>query len=462
MSNFNRTGVMKIHFIGIGGNGMSALAQIHAMAGDEVSGSDRLLDKGVHSLSLWENLRKLGVKFSPQDGSGVNKSLDAVAVSSAIEDDNPDLLKAKELKIKLLHRSELLAENLRGKKTIAVAGTSGKSTVTAMIFEILSAAKKSPSIIMGANSIALRGKGLWGNVYLGKSDIMVVEADESDGSFVNYRPHIGVLLNITKDHKELDVLFDYFRKFKPNCAEFLVNADEENLSEFRNDCATFGINSGQVRAQNVELDGLSCRFNIGGTEFYLPVAGLHNVQNAVAAVAVCLKLGVALKECVDGLKNYKGLLRRFNSVGIHNGIEVIDDFAHNPAKICATLATAHLRGKRVLAFYQPHGYAPVKLLKNELIAAFVQSLKPQDKIWFPEIYYIGGTTEKDVSSKDIVSALKAQNINAVFTEDKKQIAQEIARCANPGDVVVVMGARDPTLSDYVKSIFEAIKKTATA
>ena len=446
----------KLHFVGIGGNGMSALAQIHAMSGDTVTGSDRLLDKGYASLPLWEKLKALGIGLFAQDGNAITKDLDAVIFSSAIEDDNPDSIKTKELGLKTIHRSELLSEHVSSFKTVAVSGTSGKSTVTAMIYEILQRSGCSPSVITGAPIISLQDSGLLGNVSRGKSDILVIEADESDGSLVNYRPDIGLMLNLTKDHKELDILYAYFRKFKANCARFLVNADEKNLSEFAKGSMTFGLEKGDTRAENVRLEPFRCLFTVKGVEFTVPEPGLYNVQNSIAAIAAAVNLGVSLEDCAKSLAKFKGVARRFNSIGTYNGIEVIDDFAHNPAKISAAMSAAHLRGKRVLAFYQPHGYAPVKLLKNELIEAFAASLNAEDIIWFPEIYYIGGTVSKDVSSKDIVGPLRAKGKNANFTASREEIISEIAKSAKPGDVVIVMGARDPTLTDYARLLFNAI------
>ena len=434
---------------------MSALAQLHAMSGDNVSGSDRLLDKGYAGLPLWEKLQKLGISFTSQNGSGVNAGLDALVLSSAIESDNPELARAKELNIPVIHRSEMLADHVAKFKTTAVCGTSGKSTVTAMIYEILARAGKSPSLITGGQLISLQERGLWGNVFKGKSDLLVIEADESDGSLVNYHPEIAVMLNLTKDHKDLETLRGFFKKFRPNCGKFLVNADEPNLAEFEA-TATFGIKSGNLRAEKVELDGFSCRFSAAGENFKVNFPGIHNVQNSLAAIAVCMELGVSPAFCASGLAEFKGVMRRFASVGKRGGVEVIDDFAHNPAKISAVLAAAKLRGKRVLAVWQPHGYAPVKLLKEELIEAFAASLSPEDRLWLPEIYYIGGTAEKDVSSKDIADALSARGINAVFALKRETIIPEIAAAAKPGDVVMVMGARDPTISDYARSILRGL------
>ncbi|NLO92347.1 MAG: UDP-N-acetylmuramate--alanine ligase [Elusimicrobia bacterium] len=453
----------KIHFVGIAGNGMSALAQIHAMSGDIVSGSDRLLDKGFTALPLWPVFKKLNIKLHRQDGSGVTPELNLVVLSSAIEDGNRDWDKAKDLKLPIAHRSELLARHISQYHTVAVSGTCGKSTTAAMIFEILEKAGRSPSIINGAALLSLQERGYAGNIYRGTSNLLVIEADESDGSLTNYHPAIGVFLNLSKDHKELPVLEGYFRQFRANCKKFLVNADEANLAEFRaGGEATFGVAHGSCRAENVELGPSSSSFTVDKVHFTLPHCGMHNVQNAIAAIAACRELDVPLKDCAEGLAGFRGVARRFASMGRVNDIEVIDDFAHNPAKIAAALAAAQLRGKRVLAFYQPHGYAPVKLLMKELVASFSSALRENDMLWMPDIYYIGGTADKTVSSKQLVDAIAANGRKAAYLPSRDDILPRIVETARPGDVIMVMGARDPSITDYARAMLAALKKARTA
>jgi UDP-N-acetylmuramate--alanine ligase len=358
---------MKIHFVGIGGIGMSALAQLHAMAGEEVNGSDRLINKGFTKLPVWEHLKKLGVKIYPQDGSGIDEKTNAVVLTSAIEPDNVEIAKAKQLSIPILHRSDLLAKHVRESWTIAVSGTSGKSTTTAMLFEILRHAGKDPSLLSGGVLLSLQQEGYFGNIYKGKSDMLVIEADESDGTLVNYHPKIGVMLNLAKDHKELDVLKGYFQKFSINCGTFIINEEEKLLKEIAGQYKTFGLKKGGVHARNLKLTGFGSIFTVEGVPFKLNIPGEHNVKNALAAVAAAREAGVDLKIASEALANFKGVYRRFNTIGVINNTEVVDDFAHNPHKCAATLKAAHLRGRRVLAFFQPHDFASVQLLKDEFI-----------------------------------------------------------------------------------------------
>jgi UDP-N-acetylmuramate--alanine ligase len=448
---------MKIHFVGIGGIGMSALAQLHALGGDEVTGSDRLINKGFTKLPVWDALVKLGVKIYPQDASGVDGRTDTVVLTSAIEPDNVEIAKAKQLSIPILHRSDLLARHVKESWTIAISGTSGKSTTTAMLFEILRVAGKEPSLITGGLLLSLQAEGFYGNVYKGKSDILVIEADESDGTLVNYRPKIGVMLNLAKDHKELDVLKGYFKKFSINCDTFIINGEEKPLKEIAGGCKTFGLKTGGTSAGDIKLDGFGSTFTVDGVPFKLHVPGEHNIKNALAAIAAARESGVSLEIASKALANFKGVYRRFNTVGVHNNIEVVDDFAHNPHKVAATLKAAHLRGKRVLAFFQPHAYASVQLLLKEFIEEFSAALKGDDILWLGEIYYAGGSIPSNISSRLIYEGLKNKGANARFLPCRNEAAADIAAAARPGDVVLVLGARDPTLTAFARQISDAVK-----
>ncbi len=444
-----------IHFTGIGGAGMSALAQIHAMDGGPATGSDRDFDRG-RGVALRAKLESLGVRLFPQDGSAVTKATELVVLSTAIETANPEIAAAKELGVPLMHRSEFLARHVLEMRTIAVTGTSGKSTVVAMIFEILEAAGRGPSVITGGSLIALQKRGLTGNAWRGKSNLLVVEADESDGSLVNYKPAVGVFLNLTKDHLEVSALREIFLKFRSNVATALVDSDDPALADMRAD-STFGLESGSVRAEDITLSAGGSRFRVKETAFELPVPGRFNVANAAAAIAACVNEGVSLADCSRGLAAFQGVARRFQSLGTARGVEVVDDFAHNPAKIAATLTAARLRGRRTLAVYQPHGFAPTRHLKNELIAAFAEGLRPDDRLWLPDIYYVGGTASKDISSADVVGPLRAKGLNAYHVPDRAEIAAAVAAEAREGDLVIVMGARDPSLSDFAREILTVLQ-----
>lgn len=449
---------LRLHFVGVAGTGMSALAQLRAAEGCAVTGSDRQADKG----SLGETGRRLsaaGVKVFPQDGSGVTKETARVVVSTAIEKDNADLARAAELGIPVVHRADELGAVAGSRRTVAVAGTSGKSTVTAMVFHILECAGKGPSLVTGAALPSVRAKGWIGNAWLGKSDLLVIEADESDGTIDRYKPHVGLLLNVSKDHKELPELLSLFQGFKDRSTHFVVNFDAAELTPFRDKAASFGFKDGaQLRAERLELSADSSRFFIEGTEFRIPQIGLYNAENALAACAAARVLGVTMDQCAAALRTFAGVSRRFERVGEARGVTVIDDFAHNPEKVKAALGAAHLRARRVLAVFQLHGFAPARFLKNEFVESFKDALKPGDMIWFPDIYYAGGTAAKDISAKDYADALTRLGVTARYAADRTALPDEIASCANSGDLVLSMGARDPSLSDFASSILDALNR----
>lgn len=249
---------------------------------------------------------------------------------------------------------------------------------------------------------------------------------------------------------------EVLRKFRGNVAAALANADDPLLSDLRAG-STFGLKAGKVRAEVLGLTAFESRFRIDGQEFVLPLPGRYNVANAAAAVAACLNEGVSLADCARALAAYQGVGRRFQSLGKARGVEVVDDYAHNPAKVAAALTAAHLRAKRVLAVYQPHGFAPTRLLKDELIEAFAEGLGDDDRLWMPDIYYVGGTTSKDISSRDVADPLRQRGKNAAHVPQRCEIVPQIAAQAQEGDLVLVMGARDPSLTDFAQDILKALR-----
>jgi UDP-N-acetylmuramate--L-alanine ligase len=447
----------RFHYAGVSGSGMSALAQFQVMTGEKVSGSDRAFDRDEHDETR-PKLEQLGITVYPQDGSGVKEDCKAVVVTSAVESTVPDYAKASELGIPIIHRSEILAGFVNKYRTVAVGGTSGKSTVVAMIFEILHRLEYHPSVITGGNLILLEEKGLPGNAWLGDSDILIVETDESDGSIIRYEPSIGVVLNLSKDHKEVDELEAMFMKFRSNTRDAFIVGEDENLGSIAEDAIVFGFGRHAViRAEAVKISPTCSEFSIDDTLFKIPVPGTHNVKNALAAIAVCRTLGVEIPDMRQPLAQFRGVDRRFQSLGIVNGIEVVDDFAHNPEKIHAAISTAQLRANRVLAVFQPHGFSPTRFLRNELVAAFVGVLREEDRLWLPEIYYAGGTTKKDFSAADIVEEIVSHGKQAEFESSREVLSTKLAEEAREGDVILVMGARDPSLARFARGILAKLK-----
>jgi len=436
----------RFHYAGVGGSGMSALAQFQSMLGGRASGSDRGFDRGERPEARAQ-LERLGVVLHPQDGSGAEGDCAALVVSTAVEEQVPDFAVAKRRALPIVHRSEMLSHWVAGFRTIAVAGTSGKSTVVAMAFEILRGAGRDPSVITGGELSLLQREGLWGNAWAGRSDLLVIEADESDGSLVRYRPAVGMALNLSRDHKTEAEVAAMFATLKSRTRETFVCGEDASLGALREGALVFGFGeAAAVRGRGVELRPDGSRFNVDGVPFTLPVPGAHNVENALAAIAACRAVDVDLTAMTEPLSRFQGVARRFQSIGAAGGIEVVDDFAHNPAKIRAALATARLRARRVLAIYQPHGYGPTRFLREDFVHTFASELGAEDRVWLLEIFYAGGTAVRDFSSADLVAEILARGRHAEFAPSREALIERIADVARPGDLVLVMGARDPSLT----------------
>ena len=439
---------------------MSAIAQFQAMTGGTVSGSDRAFDHGERA-ELRTQFETLGIHVFPQDGSGVAKDCAALVVSTAVEEQVPDYAAAKANDVPIVHRSEMLAHFVAGRRSIAVTGTSGKSTVTGMIFEILRGSSRDPSVITGGDLPLLQAEGLPGNAFAGNSDLLVVEADESDGSLVRYTPAVGVILNLQRDHKEMNEVAAMFATLRARTRETLVVGDDENLDRFAGGALRFGLSPrADVRGEEVALEAASSRFRVEDTVFTLPVPGAHNVMNALAAIAACRAVDVPLADMVAPLSRFSGIGRRFQTVGRARGIEVIDDFAHNAEKIAAAIRTAKLKARRVLAIYQPHGYGPTRFLRQDFVRTFAQELSPEDRLWMLEVFYAGGTATRDFSAADIVEEIKARGTLAEFAPSRDWLIRRIAEEARDGDVVLVMGARDPSLTAFAGSLLAGLKTGA--
>ena len=447
----------RFHYAGLGGSGMSALAQFQVMISGHASGSDRAFDRGERA-ELRVQLERLGIEIMPQDGSGVTEDCAALVLSTAVEAEVPDFAVARAKNIPIVHRSELLAHFVASHRTIAVSGTSGKSTVTAMIFEILKGAGRDPSVITGGDLRLLQAQGLVGNAFAGGSDLLVVEADESDGSLVRYAPAIGVILNLQRDHKEMAEVAKMLAVLRARSREALVVGEEENLEALAGGALRFGFGPrANIRGNVVELGSTGSSFAVDGVRFTLPVPGRHNVANALAAIAAARAVDVPLADTVAPLADFQGVGRRFQTLGMARGVTVIDDFAHNADKIGAALATAKLKASRLLAVYQPHGYGPTRFLRRDFVDTFTRELRPEDRLWMLEVFYAGGTAARDFSAADIVREIAENGARAEFAPSRPWLAARITREARPGDLVLVMGARDPTLTDFALAILAALK-----
>lgn len=444
-------------FCGIGGSGMMPLALILLKSGYNVAGSDRGYDQG-NSQDKFQKLKEQGVLIFPQNGSGITAD-SVLIVSSAIEDSIPDVKKAKELDVNILKRANLLLELFSlSDCSIGVSGTSGKTTVTGMIATILDDLDFNPTVMNGGRVKNLeKDSGVQtGNLLVGDGKYFVSEMDESDGSIELFSPHIAVLNNIELDHTSMDQLNIYFQGFinraKSGC---VLNIDNDNVAALihPNTAITYGIDNKAADLcaydMNPMVDGIN--FHIDNKIVRLRVPGRHNVSNALAALATLKCLGVELDLSIPALEKFTGIKRRLEIIGCTpQNITVIDDFGHNPDKIAASLETLKEFTGRLVVMFQPHGFAPLRMMGKEMAEVFGQYLDTNDILCIPEVFYAGGTVDRSVTGKDFVEMIKAYGTNVHYFNDRTEITPFIKDKMIPGDRIVVMGARDDTLTDFAK------------
>ncbi|WP_373490349.1 Mur ligase family protein [Parasphingorhabdus sp.] len=455
------------YFCGIGGSGMLPLAMIVKAAGAQVSGSDRALDQGrLADKFRW--LQDRGIKLFQQDGSGLVESSQILIASAAIEETVPDVARAVALGCQRLTRAELLAEHFNAvPSSIAVGGTSGKSTVTGMIGWILTVAGRDPTIMNGAvMKNFVEADAPFASSRVGTGALMVSEVDESDGSIALFHPEIAVLNNVSLDHKSLEELRILFGDFVEKSRHAIWNHDDDEsralvASRPLKKASSFGFSDGaDYQAVQVEEKSLASQFLLrtGGTNtpVSLQVPGRHNVANALAAIAASCVIGVPVETAISAIGSFRGLARRFDIVGIMNDITLIDDFGHNPEKIAATLSTLKAFPGRVIAFFQPHGYGPIKKMGSELAAVFLDNLCDDDRVILCDPVYFGGTVDRTYGSDFIVDRIIAGGGQAEHIAARQECGERIVELAQPGDRIVIMGARDDSLHSFAQSILTGV------
>ena len=435
-----------IHFIGIGGVSMSGLAEILIHRGYKVSGSD------MNASPITEHLKKIGATIYIGQKKENLADVGAVVYTAAISEENEELIAARSLNVPLFNRAEFLGEIMKDfHHNIAVSGTHGKTTTTSMYSHVLLSAKLDPTILVGGKLDIIDGY-----VRCGKSDFFLTEACEYKASFLSFFPTIGVILNIDADHldyyKDINEIEETFKKFAhiiPKDGYLIANAEDTKVMEVANtvDCnvISFGINAGDVKAENVSFDERS-RGSFDVTyknekilSITLKVPGRHNILNALSTIAGSIAMGISYENIKAGLEDFHGTSRRFEYKGKKNGITVIDDYAHHPTEIKATLATAkNFPHKKLVIAFQPHTYTRTKSLFKEFSEVFDEV----DELILADIY---AAREKDtgmVSSQMLCDAIKERGVNAINIHSFEEIESYLEKTLEEGDLFITVGAGD--------------------
>lgn len=450
-----------VHFVGIGGYGMSAIARVMLELGYKVSGSD------VAQKELTDRLGERGaVVYIGHDAKNVNGA-DMVVYSTGVPKDNVELKAAEAHRIPLLHRSEMLAKLLNERKGIAVSGAHGKTTTSSMIALVMEEGGLDPTYLVGSEIV-----GRDGNAKAGKSDYVVAEADESDGSFLAYHPYIGVITNIEADH--LENYGGSFEQLKQAYEQFLsqirpegvaiVCGDDAYLRELlpgvRSEVITFGIEQeADIRATDLRNMGHQTTFTVWERgerlgDVILSVPGRHNVYNALATMAVCRYVGMSFQQMAQALPSFRGTKRRFQIVGERGGVTVIDDYAHHPTEIEATIEAAQALGKRIIAVFQPQRYSRTFFL----LEAFSRAFGGADEVVITDIYSpVGEERIEGVSGRRLAELIRQHsNPNAIFCATKDDVLHHLSEQVREGDLVLNMGAGD--IWQVAKSLVQVLEE----
>lgn len=444
----------KIFFSGIAGSGVSAIASFMADSGNTIYGSDRAFD-----LDPEHPLKKLflsrNITIVPQDGNGLDRSFDLAVFSTAVEPDRPEVIKARELGIPVMTRPDYLAEITSSFKTIAVSGTSGKSTASGMLAFLMSRLGLSPNFIGGGSVTQFKTSSNPGNSLTGNSEYLIIEACESDGSIVNYRPQYTIILNLALDHHTVDVTAGMFKTLIQHTkGKIFINEDDKNLTVMgAENTVTFSLdNPSDFKAEDIMYKPFSTDFSLHNVKFTLSLPGRHNLYNALSCIAVLSELGTQLDDIAAVLPEFQGIERRF-AVHLNDGkYLVIDDYAHNPHKIASLMETVRRISSRVCYIFQPHGFGPTRLMKKEYIQTFIDNLRESDHLILLPIYYTGGTASKDISSQDLADEIKAGGKSVEVIENRKNVLRKI----NNYNTCIIFGARDESLSGFAKDIADAV------
>ena len=461
--NLPRIGNGHWHVAGVGGVGMSALAQALRWSGGRVTGSDRFLDNGV-DVPVFSTLRADGVELVAQDGSGIEPGMEALVYSTAVENSNPDIAAARAANVPIRHRAEILAALVEGERLLAVAGTAGKTTTTGMLAWALERLGADPWMVNGGGIVAWAdANGGGGNVRRGAPGApWAVEVDESDRSCLRFSPAWSVITNISQDHFSLEEVQDLFRQYASRCTEGVVCGP--GAADVIRDALRPGVQLVTPDAALAQAPDGSWHADWRGVRLSVPVPGEHNLWNALCAAEICVALGYAPAAVAAALGSFCGIVRRLEEVGggpaKTGGVRVVDDYGHNPAKVGAAWATIrpHSPASRVIAIWRPHGFGPLRNMMDGFAATFADSMAPRDTLYLLPVFDAGGTADRSVTSDDLKQRLAPSGRDVRVVADAASagwldaLAQAIADEAAPGDAVLVMGARDPDLPRLARAI----------
>ena len=437
---------MNIHFIGIGGISMSALAEICLNKGYTVSGSD------MNDSYLLDKLRNQGAKIHiGQCRENISDNIDMVVYTAAIHPDNQELLAAKEKNILTMDRAAFLGQVMREyKNSIAVSGTHGKTSTTSMLSTIFEYAELDPTILVGGNLNIIGG-----NVKIGSSDHFITEACEYVDSFLNFNPKISIVLNIEEDHldyfsglDEIKASFNKFGKLLPSDGYFIINGDDSNTADILHDVKATTIKYGRNTSNDVVIKNIDFNDNGYGLfeleykgkslgKFELSVPGLHNIYNATAAIMTAFVSDIPLDTIRKNIMLYKGVGRRFETKGYYKDVLVIDDYAHHPTELKATLSAAKkLNKSKLWCVFQPHTYTRTKALLDSFAEAFYSA----DKVIITDIYAAREDDPGDIHSKDLVEKLYHNNVDAIYISKFEDIVEYLRENTKSNDLVITAGA----------------------
>jgi UDP-N-acetylmuramate--alanine ligase len=444
---------------------MSPLAQLMRARGHHVQGSDRSFDQG-ECLEVAAALRQLGIEITPHDGSAVTREIDRFVYSTAVEPDAPEMRAARARGLTLVPRPALLARVVnQAQPGMAIAGTSGKSTIAGLVAWLVRETRQRATVLGGAPLAGEVGSGVC--VVGPPEGPVVAEACESDGSLGGYRPALGLIHNISRDHGELVALRVQFTTFGAHARQLLVHAGCPEAAAVGRALGALSYGAGPEADLRLEILTVGpetsrgvLHLPTGPLILELPQPGLHTLENAAAAALLAVRLGVEPAAIEALLPRFPGVARRFELVGrTATGIRVVDDYAHNAAKLRAALTTAQAGAARVLAVFQPHGFGPARFLRAELRELLPRLLRPQDRFCYAEIFYAGGTVRQDISSRMLAEDLPA-TCRAAYARDHAAVVEWVLSEARPGDTVLIMGARDPALRRLARAVLEALEHAA--